>query len=345
MHATLTNLKTLMEDMESSPKRRTRNNVKRFYKTVEDNKIKPKLSGLKDIAGYEDVKKQIKTLFVLPLKQPQLYLNRQSQKTLLLFGPPGTGKTQLVHALAAETNADIYSLTASTIMSAYIGETEKMVEIMFKVMKHVPRISILFLDEIDGLCRKRHGSEQDHNRRLKTEFMCQLSNFDENPQSFLICATNCPWDLDTAFLRRFNNRIYVPLPNRFERVELLRLYTKDTVLYNTFPFWEDLLNITEGYSCSDLNDLVRNALLRPVNELNDIKIWKLVDDTHYIPVSKVSVEEFGEHLRFCNLEELPDKSVRARDATLEDLLESTNEVKPTVPLREIERFDEYIKWH
>lgn len=95
--------------------------------------------------------------------------------------------------------------------------------------------------------------------RIKTELLCQISQITSQSNFFLICATNCPWDLDSAFLRRFQKRVYVPLPDYAERRDLFKMFTKNTALDTTSTIWENLINRTDGWSGSDISDLVQQV--------------------------------------------------------------------------------------
>lgn len=111
--------------------------------------------------------------------------------------------------------------------------------------------------------------------RFKTEMLCQLSDFANFKNAYLICATNCPWDLDTAILRRFQHRLYVPMPNRSERLQLLKFFLKGPSFSS--DALELLMNATEGYSGSDLANLVQNAQQKPIIELTQTKCWEVKD--------------------------------------------------------------------
>ncbi|KAJ8983609.1 hypothetical protein NQ317_004247 [Molorchus minor] len=301
----------------------------------------PRSNGLKDIAGLWEAKKNLKSLIILPRNQPQLFINRKSCNSVLLFGPPGTGKTRLVHALAHEASAILHSVSVSDMLSPLVGQTEKNVQSLFDYVRNNEYFSILFMDEIDGFCRTRHGSEQDHTRRLKTELMCQMSKMEDNKNMFLICATNCPWDLDTAFLRRFQKQIYIPLPNAIERLELLQLFTKDIQLDRNLEHWEELINKTEGFSGSDISNLVNSAFNIPLVDLEDAKIWKSTLDGFYEPV--VAAEDFSyDNIICCELSNLPYNSVRTRPVQISDLIKSLESIVPTISITDIKKYQIFI---
>ncbi|KAF2897654.1 hypothetical protein ILUMI_08521 [Ignelater luminosus] len=305
--------------------------------SIKKTQITPRIQGFEDIAGLFFVKKILATLVLLPIRQPQLYANQKISNSILLYGPPGTGKTQLVHALAAEASACLFSVAPSNILSCYIGQSEKLIHTLFKIVKEKrDHTTILFMDEIDGLCRRRSGDEAEWSRRLKTELLCQLTALEDCPNIFLICATNCPWDLDPAFYRRFQKRIYIPLPSRPDRFDLLKLFTKNTSLETTSNEWGPLLSKTEGYSGSDLADLVRHAFNIPLTELIDNKSWVVVNDNLYQPAS---VNHSFTSLIQCDVQELPPKSVQARNIQFTDLMAAANAVKKTISDADIKRYE------
>lgn len=158
--------------------------------------------------------------------------------------------------------------------------------------------------------------------------MCQMNSIEDCPNVFVIGATNCPWDLDSAILRRFQKRIFVPLPDKNEREALLKFFIHQIQLetYGSSE-WSELLDITEGLSSSDLSCLVQNAMDIPLMELQETKVWKRSIDNYYEPA--------GRDDDFCriiwkSLEDLPENSVRARSLKLSDLISLTRNNKPTV---------------
>jgi len=139
---------------------------------------------------------------------------RAPPKGLLLFGPPGTGKTMLARAIASEGKATFFSISASSLTSKWVGEGEKMVRTLF-AMANIKQPSIIFLDEIDSLLCSRAQGQLESSRRIKTEFFIQLdgTRTKENDRVLVIGATNRPMELDDAVRRRFVKRLYIPLPN------------------------------------------------------------------------------------------------------------------------------------
>jgi len=183
-----------------------------------------------DVSGLDDAKRSLQEAAILPLLRPDLYTGlRSPPKGILLYGPPGTGKTMLVKAVAHESQCILFACTASALTSKWHGEGEKLVRTLFRMAADVAP-SILFFDEIDALLSSRKAEgEHEASRRFKTEFMVQVdgvasggSDDDVQHRVLVIGCTNCPWDIDDAVMRRFQRRIYIPLPDAEARKALFR---------------------------------------------------------------------------------------------------------------------------
>merc|ERR1719469_1356956 len=150
---------------------------------------------------------------------------RRSWSGILLYGPPGTGKTMLAKAAASESRSNFFSCSASSLTSKWHGDSEKLLKTLFD-LAYLYAPAILFFDEIDALLSTRKSDEHEASRRFKTEFMVRVdgvnSNNNTNKNVLVLGCTNCPWDLDQAVLRRFQRRIYVPLPDITTRRVLLQ---------------------------------------------------------------------------------------------------------------------------
>ncbi|KAH8236739.1 hypothetical protein KR026_009790 [Drosophila bipectinata] len=242
-----------------------------------------------DIAGQEVAKQALQEMVILPSVRPELFTGmvlksmqlirtnkdyfkglRAPAKGLLLFGPPGNGKTLLARAVATECSATFLNISAASLTSKYVGDGEKLVRALFAVARHM-QPSIIFIDEVDSLLSERSSNEHEASRRLKTEFLVEFDGLPGNPDGdriVVLAATNRPQELDEAALRRFTKRVYVSLPDEQTRELLLsRLLQKQGSPLDTEAL-RRLAKTTDGYSGSDLTALAKDAALEPIRELN-----------------------------------------------------------------------------
>ncbi|KAJ6722782.1 SPASTIN [Salix koriyanagi] len=208
-------------------------------------------------------------MVILPTRRRDLFTGlRRPARGLLLFGPPGNGKTMLAKAVASESEATFFNVSASSLTSKWVGEAEKLVHTLFMVaVSRQP--SVIFMDEIDSIMSTRLANENDASRRLKSEFLIQFDGVTSNPNDLVIVigATNKPQELDDAVLRRLVKRIYVPLPDGNVRRLLLKHKLKGQAFSLPGGDLERLVRETEGYSGSDLQALCEEAAMMPIREL------------------------------------------------------------------------------
>ncbi len=218
--------------------------------------------GLEDVGGYEDVKKELKESILTPLQKPELayVYNLKPPRGILLFGPPGTGKTMIMRALAKELDYPFFYVKSTAVMSKWFGESERKIrEIFERVRKKAP--AILFFDEIDAIARDRSKAGE-HTASLVTTLLQELDGFREDKPIIFVAATNRPDVLDKALLRpgRIDKIIYMRPPTFEERVEIFK---KKLSPYPTEGVdYERLAKLTERYSGADIDRVVREAVLR-----------------------------------------------------------------------------------
>ncbi|XP_030934510.1 ribosome biogenesis ATPase RIX7 isoform X1 [Quercus lobata] len=222
-----------------------------------------------DIGAMDETKESLQELVMLPLRRPDLFKGGLLKpcRGILLFGPPGTGKTMLAKAIANEAGASFINVSMSTITSKWFGEDEKNVRALFTLAAKVSP-TIIFVDEVDSMLGQRtRVGEHEAMRKIKNEFMTHWDGLLTKPgeRILVLAATNRPFDLDEAIIRRFERRIMVGLPSVESREKILKtLLAKEKVENLDF---KELATLTEGYSGSDLKNLCITAAYRPVREL------------------------------------------------------------------------------
>ncbi|XP_062621876.1 spastin-like isoform X1 [Saccostrea cucullata] len=249
----------------------------------------------KDISGQEAAKEALQEIVILPALRPELFTGlRAPARGLLLFGPPGNGKTMLAKAVANESNATFFNISASSLTSKWVGEGEKLVRAMFIIAKEL-QPSVVFMDEIDSLLCERREGENDASRRLKTEFLVQFDGVSGSADDkvLIMGATNRPQELDNAVLRRFAKRVYVKMPGKETRKDMLsHLLSKHGNPLSSQEL-DHIAQLTEGYSGSDLNALAKDAALGPIRDLSTKEV-KTVDANQ---VRNITQKDFLEALK------------------------------------------------
>jgi len=232
-----------------------------------------------DVAGLEGAKEALKEAVILPAKFPHLFTGkRRPWKGILLYGPPGTGKSYLAKAVATEADSVFFSVSSSDLVSKWQGESERLVKNLFEMARESSP-SIIFIDEIDSLCGARGEGENESARRIKTEFLVQMQGVGNGHDGILVLgATNLPWALDPAMRRRFEKRIYIPLPTQSARSFMFKLNVGDTPNKLTETDYKLLGEKSDGFSGSDISVVVREALMQPLRDAQGAKFFKEMED-------------------------------------------------------------------
>lgn len=225
--------------------------------------------GWDSIAGLAFAKQSVREITVLPLLRPDIFRGaRRPPKGLLLFGPPGTGKTLIAKAIATDSSSTFFSISASSLMSKWMGEGEKMVRALFAVAR-AKQPSVIFIDEVDSILSQRREGEQEGTIRIKNEILVQMdgaSNAGADERLLVVGATNRPQELDDAARRRLQKRLMIPLPDREARLEMLTKGLKEVTHALTEREMGEVLDSTDGYSGSDMAGLCREAAMGPCRD-------------------------------------------------------------------------------
>ncbi|MFX1563803.1 MAG: AAA family ATPase [Promethearchaeota archaeon] len=268
-----------------------------------------------DVANLEAAKQTLRESIILPMLRPDLFTGaRQPWKGVLLFGPPGCGKTLIAKAVANECGATFYNADAASIVSKWLGESERLVKQLFEsARKSLP--AIIFIDEVDALTAQRGSDQVGGERRLKTQFLIEMDGVKSKKGERLVIlgATNRPWDLDPAFRRRFERRIMVPVPEQAARVRIFEIHTRGIDLASDVDF-ELLGQKTEGYAGSDIALICREASLAPIREMDASGAIR-------------------------------DKEVKARPVQLKDFLYSLEHIHSVISPDELQHYQDWDATH
>lgn len=331
-------------------------------KDIENKKLQERLSGAivmekpnvswDDIAGLEGAKDALKEAVILPIKFPQLFTGkRKPWRGILLFGPPGTGKSYIAKAVATEANnSTFFSVSSSDLMSKWLGESEKMVKQLFEMAReHKP--SIIFIDEIDSLCSSRSDTESESARRIKTEFLVQMQGVGNDTEGILVLgATNIPWVLDAAIRRRFEKRIYIPLPELSARKELFKLHVGRSTPHSlTDQDFKTLAERTEGFSGYDISIVAREALMQPIRKVQTATHFKYASGPSHTDPTKIVHDLFtpcspgDKDAIAMSFMDVPADKLAEPVLSMGDMLRSLMNTKPTVNKADLDKLMQFTK--
>uniref|UniRef100_A0A665VTY3 vesicle-fusing ATPase n=1 Tax=Echeneis naucrates TaxID=173247 RepID=A0A665VTY3_ECHNA len=327
--------------------------LKEYLKKKEKSAIVMEKPNIKwdDVAGLEGAKEALKEAVILPIKFPHLFTGKRTPwRGILLFGPPGTGKSYLAKAVATEANnSTFFSISSSDLVSKWLGESEKLVKNLFSLAReHKP--SIIFIDEIDSLCGSRSENESEAARRIKTEFLVQMQGVGNDNEGILVLgATNIPWTLDSAIRRRFEKRIYIPLPEEHARSFMFKLHLGSTPNNLTEADFVTLGTKTEGYSGADISIVVRDALMQPVRRVQSATHFKKVRGSTWNNPGVV-VEDL---LTPCSpgdpnavemtWMDVPGDKLLEPVVSMADMLMSLSKTKPTVNEQDLDNLNKFTE--
>jgi SpoVK/Ycf46/Vps4 family AAA+-type ATPase len=221
-----------------------------------------------DVGGLEPLKKRIRKQIITPLKKPGLFarFRRKAGGGVLMYGPPGCGKTLLARATAGETGGSFINVAISDVLDMWIGESEQKLHALFERARgNTP--SVLFFDEVEALGGKRQHSRDHSGAKLVSQFLTELDGFgNDNDGVLVLAATNVPWAVDPAFRRpgRFDRVVFVPPPDREARVRILELHLKDRPVEGVDA--AAIAAKTAWYSGADLLHLVESAADLAIDE-------------------------------------------------------------------------------
>lgn len=296
-----------------------------------------------DIAGLDSAKEALKEAVILPVKFPHLFRgNRKPTSGILLYGPPGTGKSYLAKAVATEANSTFFSISSSDLVSKWMGESERLVKQLF-AMARENKPSIIFIDEVDALMGQRGEGESEASRRIKTELLVQMNGVGTDSDGVLVLgATNIPWQLDGAIRRRFEKRIYIPLPDQSARTRMFEIDVGETPCSLTKEEFRQLGELTEGYSGSDVAVAVKDALMEPVRRIQSA--------THFKDVSIVGGQR---KLTPCspgdngaielNWVDIEADELQEPELTIKDFLKAVKITRPTVNNEDLRKQLEFTR--
>ncbi len=255
----------------------------------------------------------------------------------------------MAKAVATEAESTFFSISSSDLVSKWLGESERLVKNLFELAR-AQKPAIIFIDEVDSLCGSRSDSENDATRRIKTEFLVQMQGVGvDNDGVLVLGATNIPWGLDAAIRRRFEKRIYIPLPEEGARRRMFELHIGNTATEVNHQQYQLLAQKTDGYSGADIGIVVREALMMPIRKVQTATHFKQVSGPS--PVDpEVIVNDLltpcGPRDRGAiemNWMTVPGDKLQEPLVTLGDFMKSLQNTRPTVNTADLKKFEDFTQ--
>ncbi len=281
-----------------------------------------------DIAGLDKAKEVLKLNVLCPLLMKDFFTQiRKPPKGILLYGPAGTGKTMLAKAIANTGKTTFININPATLANKWRGDSEKMVRLLFEMARFYAPTTI-FIDEIDSLISERSNQEHEASRKVKVQFFVEIDGIandtndqKDKPKVFILAATNRPWDLDQAILRRLSKRLYIPLPDANSRKKLFELKLKNINLAKDIKY-DILVKKTKMYNSDDIESVCREAALAPFKK----RMSKITDES----------AEFMKEL---------EKELIEEQITMADLLDAVKNVKSSASTKYLSKYKEWTEKH
>jgi len=298
-----------------------------------------------DIVGAVEAKQTLFEAVSFPLRFPSIFdagggdaAALRPWRGILLYGPPGTGKTMLARAAAASAEAAFFSVSASNIMAKYVGESERAVRTLFEEARAAAP-SIVFIDEVDSLLTERSDDTSESASRVKTELFTQMDGMSSDGAAHVLVlgTTNRPWSLDTAALRRFERRVYVPLPDAPSRQLLFEHVLRRVDHELVAADFGRMADATGGYSCADVDIAARRATMGLIREAATATHFSECDGRwRAVDASAPNAQSMG-------IADVPNDALALRPLTHVDVQRAVAETPPSVKLQDVAQCQEFSR--
>lgn len=299
----------------------------------------PKLSW-DDVAGLDEVKHDLRSSISMRQRQPQLFGENDPGKSILLYGPPGTGKSLLAEVIASQQQGTYFSFSSGDFVDKWQGESEQKIRAAFQRARDIDNV-VVFFDEINSLASKHEGGDETQSQTsMKSELWLQ---FDEmlknNPTATFVAATNKPWDIEPPVLRRFGKRVYIPLPTRDDRVQLLS-HAMKKIRHDVSPADVGVMaDRTDRYSGSDLKKALETAAELAKRELFDAKRF-CVDERGF---HHLNLDLAGGRVVERSFEDVPSGFITSNPVTLAHFIRALLTQKSCTQNDTLRRYEEWTE--